>query len=386
MALPPRNQPGALPARPAGGPAPRAAGPQPAPTAARVDWSDPNRRASLVRRGEESNKNKDGATRRGLLDDGKLQLHNIKLWPFTVGKKYWAIIPYLTGPQDPMVYQGKLQEGDGTYTVGVYFHRVGQNGMDKVICLAKTYGLPCPICEYREELDRDPNADEATIKSLLPSKYMTFLYYILDWDAESKGLQVAMISGMFFEQALQTQAYSSRGGGYIPFMDPGAGPDGGRDIEFEIRGSIQKQDWGRGVGFRERQQPIPPRYLDEAAALPLDELLRVPSYEEVYELFHQGHPPEQGEAAPGQTQHYECFRTGQYGAFQDCITSCPDVDECKAAGSAPGYDDIPSDLVHQPQPGPEQAPAAAAVQPPGQPAPAGPPVGGKPPLLRRGAQ
>lgn len=418
MALPPRNQPGGPPARPAAAPgpprgaaapAPRAAAPQPAPAAARVDWSDPKYRASLVRRGEESYRTKGGETRYGLIDFDKLKEHNLNLWQWSTGKKFWDIIPYLCGPQEPLVYLGKLQKGDGVYTTGVYFHRIGPKGMDKIVCLAKTFGLPCPICEHREQLDRNPNGASEMgmsekdfddyIKTMLPSKYQNFLYYIWDRDAENKGIQVASISGMFFEEALQIQAYSSRGGGYTPFMDPGAGQDGGRHIEFEITGSKAQQSWGRGVKFEIRREPIPAHILDQAI-VPLDELLNIPTYEQVYEVFHQGQAPAvarqaSGEAAPATAQHYECFLTGQYGGFQDCTTCCPDADQCKTAGCAPGYaeptfsePDIPSNPVLQPQPGPEMQPAAEAQAPPpgGLPPRTGAPAGGKPPLLRRGAQ
>jgi len=385
-----------------------------------VDWSDPNRRASLVRRGEQSNRTKDGMIYQGLVDRDRVKQAGLTLWEWSVGKKYWAVVPYLVGPNDPEVLAGRLQVGEGTYTSGVYFHRHGPNGMDKIVCLSKTFGQPCPFCEYRQWLDGQDattlgmtdQALDDLIKSLLPSRYAAFLYYIIDWDAEGKGLQVAEISGLFFEQALQRQAYSERGGGYIAFMDPGAGPDGGRDIEFEIKGSKAKQDWGRGVAFRERRAAIPNHYLDKAAELSLDELWNIPDYQTAYDACWQGQQPpwEQGQQGdqggrsdPQQAQHYECFCIGQYGSFQDCTTTCPDggpQGECIRGGVVEGFrpveePDIPSNPALQPQPEPVREPVAAPpeqAKPPKAPPRTLPPrgggagasVGGKPPLLRRG--
>lgn len=428
MALPPRGTPG-TPGRGPSGPGPGPSrGPAAAPPAAqkpRVDWSDPARRQSLMRRGEQSNRTKDGMNYTGLVNQDRIKQAGLVRWDWSTGKKYWAIVPYLAGPQDSEVMAGRLQEGDGTYTTGAFFHRHGQNGMDKTICLAKTYGQPCPWCEYRQWLDGQDGASlgmtddqlDDLIKSLLPSKYAAFLYYIIDWDAENKGLQVAEISGMFFEQALMRQTYSSRGGGCIPFWLPDAGLDGGRDIEFEISGQKSKQDWGRGVAFRERRNPISAHFLDKAAEVPLDEFWNVPTYEQAYESCWQGQaPPWEDGAAPatggqyvapadqgnhGQAEeHYDCFRTAQFGWVQDCTTNCPDRDECSRHGCIAGFE-FPAGPAEDDIPFEPPAPAAVAEpasEPPAvQPAATGPPRrlpprggmapgpgGNKPTLLRGG--
>lgn len=412
MALPTRGAPGPA-ARGAAAPA----GPRPAPTGTRpaagpprgaaekprVDWNDPARKERLRKRGEHFYRTKDGAQRRGLLNMDVVQEKGISRWEFSTGKKYWDIIPYFVGEQDPDVFAKKLVAGeDEAYTVGVYFHKIGYQGREKIICLARTYGLACPICEYREQLARSDNADEDVIRSLYPQQHMMHLYYIFDRDAEGKGVQLAMISGWFFEKALQVQAFSDRGGGYTAFMDPGAGEDGGRHIAFEIKGSKREQDWGRGVKFDVRKEPVPTHILNQALDYgPLDQFLQVPSYEEVNEAFWQGQQPEEpeqqggeaGQGSQGQEEtggEYSCYASGNYGGYQDCLTTCPYGDphgECAKAGYAEGYEppDIPSDPAPPPRPEPEPAKPAAAAPPQGDRSlpPRGQAPGGKPPLLRK---
>jgi len=371
------------PSRPGGpprGPTPGSRPMTPAPAAvSRVDWGAQTQK--LAERGEQSYRTKDGASYKGILDAHSTK--NIQTGRITAGDKYWSIVPYLCGAQDPEVISGRMKEGDPTYTVGVYVHKnIGPNN-DRYICLARTYGQPCPICEYRNELGRDPDADEELVKSLRTSKYMSYLYYIWDRDAEAKGVVIYEISGYFFERELQAQAKSARGGGYIPFMSPLAGSGGGRDIAFKVTMAGTNQDW-TGVKFEERQHSIPDHILNQAI-VPLDELLHVPSYEEVYEAFYgsggQVEPQEQVET-DAEAQRFECFQQGTCGGYADCQT-CPDYQECAKGGMVKVQEpDIPSEPVHQPQPGPAPTPPAA---PPRQ--PVGPPLsrpGAGPTPLRRG--
>lgn len=426
MALPPRvpgRQPPPRPALTAPQP-PRAPAPTQPPDVSRVNWGNRRMTQRLADRGRESYRTKDGTGYKGILDEDKVR--DIPLGKIAAGKHLWSIIPYICGEQDPLVYAGKLQAGaDPSYTVGIYVHKnVGPNKA-RYICLARTYGLPCPICEYRDELDRDPEAEKKLgmssdqfdkyLKSMYGGKYMTYLYYVWDRNQESKGLQIYEVSGFFLERELQAQAYSEVGGGYITFMAPGAtklvdgtdNPDGGREVAFQVTMTKteqgQGQDW-TGIKFEPRRYDIPAHILNQALDYgPLDMLLHVPSYEEVYEAFHQGQTSfgqdkEREEIAPPPAQHYECFRTGQCGGFQDCTATCPDYDECAKAGMVLGYPagvqegDIPSDPVHRPQPELVPEPAAAETQLPLPAQPrslpprgGGAPVGSnKPPLLRRG--
>lgn len=376
----PPSRPGALPRGPAPGRNPAPTGPAPA-AVSRVDWGAQTQK--LAQRGEQSYRTKDGASYKGILDPTRTK--NMQIGKITAGDHYWSIVPYLCGSQDPEVISGRMKEGDPTYTVGVYVHKnFGPNNNDRYICLAKTYGQPCPICEYRNELSRDPDADEEIVKSLRTSKYMSYLYYIWDRDNESKGVLIYEISGYFFERELQAQAKSARGGGYIPFMSPLAGVGGGRDIAFKVTMAGQKQDW-TGVKFEERQQAIPDHILNQAI-VPLDELLHVASYEEIYEAFYGSggttEAPAEAEAG-ADSQHYECFQQGTCGGYADC-QACQDYQECAKGGTVQvPDDDIPSEPVHQPQPDPAPAPPAA---PPRQPAgpPAAPRPGVGPTPLRRG--
>jgi len=385
----------------------------------KVDWSRPEMTQGLVSRGEQSYKTREGDSYKGILDERMTR--DLKIAKISMGDHYWSLIPYLTGEQDPEVISGRMQKGAPTYTVGVYTHRnIGPN-QSKVICLAKTFGQPCPICEYREELNRQaPSQDEAEnkrreeeIRALFSSKFMTYIYYVWDRDREQDGVQIYEISGFFFERELQQQAKSTRGGGYVPFMSPLAGPNGGRDIAFKVSGSNQKQDW-TGVKFEMRDRPIPPNILAQAK-VPLDELLSIPDYNELKEMFWAGvsQAGEEGqgageEADGSEVPTPECWASGYAGSYVDC-QSCELFVQCQEY-NPPTSEEAPAEEQEEPpteeelpvdetpveeEPPTEEEPPAPAPGPtrrtptsapaPGQ-RPVGPPGPGprRPTPLRRG--
>jgi len=187
-------------------------------------------------------------------------------------------IPYFAGTKDPNL---KVKPGTPTYLVDIWVHRgVGPND-DEYICLAKNYNKRCPICEYREELPKnDENAE--TIKELRPKRRV--LYWVWDRDNESKGIQLLVIAHWFMEAKIQAIAKKPRGGGYVTFTNPKAGPDGGRSVSFNLEFKGTNREY-TGFQFVERDEPIPKHILDKARSMPIDELLYIPSYEEVHNAF-----------------------------------------------------------------------------------------------------
>src|SRR4051812_13871022 len=61
--------------------------------------------------------------------------------------------------------------GDLYYEQTFFIHRnVGADPKDPYVCLAQTFGKPCPVCEHRARLAQSPKSDEELIKKIGPKE------------------------------------------------------------------------------------------------------------------------------------------------------------------------------------------------------------------------
>jgi hypothetical protein len=134
--------------------------------------------------------------------------------------------------------------------------------------MARSYNKPCYICEQRNNTDLSTEEMEA-----LRPKRRT-VYAIWDRDAETKGVQVWEVAHWYMEKKLQARAKRPRGGGYVNYSHPKRG----KSISFSItaKGEFKEYD---GHDFIDRDDEIPEEILEKVP--PIDELLHLPSYEEV---------------------------------------------------------------------------------------------------------
>ena len=97
------------------------------------------------------------------------------------------------------------------------------------------------------------------------------------------------------------------------------------------RPSLQRSSRATSTGgykafaFEDRDEPISDELLDSAVCL--DDLLYIPTYEEVYAAFHG---EEEGEQEPA-TEEFVCpgSRPENYGEMDAC-DDCPDAEDCAA--------------------------------------------------------
>lgn len=209
-------------------------------------------------------------------------LQNVQFWRCDEGPHELDIIPYFAGPNDPAT-----QEGGFTYVLEVFEHRdVGGIEGQSFICMMKTYGKPCPICQHRQTLIQE-GADDDLIKALRTSRYPRSIYNVVVYDTEqtqAKGVQIFHTSHYLMEQYLIKLAESSRReieAGAPPFKFF-ADPEEGYSIKFERT--------GKGVNTRymahsllSRNYQIVQQTLD--LALPLDTLIYIPEFDEVYAAY-----------------------------------------------------------------------------------------------------
>lgn len=103
------------------------------------------------------------------------------------------VLPFkIVGDAHPLV-KAKRVPGDGTEYDDIFMyweHRFFNDNGDSVICLNKTYGKPCPICEERKriaEMSAQGWKDER-VKKLAPKSRV--LMNVIDWKDRAKGIQV----------------------------------------------------------------------------------------------------------------------------------------------------------------------------------------------------
>lgn len=206
---------------------------------------------------------------------------NVQVWKCVKGQHDIDIIPYQAGGNDP-----QMSKGDWTYVLEIFVHRnVGSEEGRAFICMAKTYGKPCPICEHRKELiERD--ADPEVIKSLSVSRFPRSIYNIVDHgDArQSRTVMVFETSHFLFEKQLIELSQSSPREieeGMPPIIDF-ADPEEGYGLTFNRVGEQQSTRF-EGLRFNKRKNAISQKIMDQAMVL--DEIIHIPTYEEVYEAF-----------------------------------------------------------------------------------------------------
>jgi len=228
------------------------------------------------------------------------------------GATYWNpeggdhlidLIPYIAGANHPTI-----PEGEPAYVLKLAVHYgIGISEDKSFICLKETYDKPCPICMHRTQL-KNEGAEDEVWKSLFPKKRTVYNVYC--WDSsseEDKGVQVWEVSDWYFQKHLDQLAKGPRRPGRgeyekrIDFIDP----DEGKSIAFTIKPPRSKEAYAEYIGHRfdDRDYVISDEMLDSAQVL--DELIIIPTFEEVYEEY-WGEPFEEGgEEAEQETEEYE---------------------------------------------------------------------------------
>jgi len=230
---------------------------------------------SVKERTEEKRETRGGIFKPGL---------KITQWKPGEGDHEIDVIPYAIGENDPRVVKGEKEAGYDHYVLMVFVHQnVGPTGQDSIICLANTYGKKCPICEYCQELIKNGEKWE-NYKQFKTSKYRRAIYNVVVYDNDietAKGVQAWNTSEYLMEMHLAKLASGSQRnkGSYVYFPHP----EEGKSIAFTKRGEGRETDF-MAHRLLDRNYIISEETLKAAHCL--DSLLKIPTYEEVYELFY----------------------------------------------------------------------------------------------------
>lgn len=198
-----------------------------------------------------------------------------------LGTNVIKIIPYIIkGKKHPLVAKGRVDKGDPDYILEYFVHSfVGPADAD-ILCLKRTYGKACPVCDYIDEI-KDDKSQEELVKKLKPKHRA--VYNVVDLNGEDpEKIQIFSVSRYLFEKELLDEAASSKDGDTVSFANP--------EENWAIHFRASKESLGeasyfkfKSFRFKEDQDPFLDDWLDEAISL--DDCLKVPSYEEAKALF-----------------------------------------------------------------------------------------------------
>ena len=204
----------------------------------------------------------------------------VKLYKASYDKKNKIIIlPYpVNTNNDP-----KVKKGESTYILEYFVHKEVGINKDQFLCMKRTYGKACPICEEIDRLKENYEENEDVIKKLNPSKKA--VYNVLDCLDEKPGkIQIFHASYALFEKEILEEAKeNSKGDDIICFPDPS---EDGYYIKFRAK---EEKFMGRtypkykSFEFEKRNKAIPEKILTSVFCL--DELLIIPTYDQVKAAF-----------------------------------------------------------------------------------------------------
>lgn len=220
-----------------------------------------------------------GNTSKGGVINYKKHDGEISFFSPAEGKHRINIIPYVIKSKNhPLVKSGEAEIGEKDYVLDFYSHRGVGPAEKTVLCLKNTYGKPCPICEQAAALRKAGKEKEAN--ALKPSRRV--VYNIEDLKEPGK-LKVFETSHYLFEKELIEEARDDDEGGFIDFADE----QEGKEIKFRAskvtKNNMEFTEF-KSFSFEDRDEPIDKDLLN--SAISFDELLSVPSYEEVEKILY----------------------------------------------------------------------------------------------------
>lgn len=241
------------------------------------------RKKGLKDRHRQSYETRDsGSQGKGVLDfrkiDEEISFDKLFYSP-EVGTNHIDIIPYIVkGEHHP---QG-VKPGYEDYLLDIWVHGWVGPSESTVLCLKKTFGKACPICEERAQLMKDYEENEEAIKQLKPKRRVFYNVLNLEVPEKKRKIQIFEVSHFFFEKELMEEAANGTDG-ITTFADI----DEGKVIRF--RASEEKFKGKpffkfKSFAFEDREDEYDDSIIEEAYSL--DDLLIVPSYEEVRNVYY----------------------------------------------------------------------------------------------------
>lgn len=238
------------------------------------------KKCGLAKRYESSYEKKDGvSTSKGGVINYRNYDGDVTFFNPAEGKHRINIIPYIIKSKNhPLVKKGEAEIGEMDYVLDFYVHRGVGPAEKSVLCLKNTFGKPCPICEHSASLRKAGKEKEAN--ALKPSHRV--VYNIEDLKEPGK-IKVFETSHYLFEKELIEEARDDENGGFVDFADP----EEGKEIKFRAskvtKNKVEFTEF-KSFSFEDRDEELDNDLVE--SAISFDELLTVPTYEEVEKVLY----------------------------------------------------------------------------------------------------
>lgn len=235
---------------------------------------------SLSKRYQESydTKEKGNSSKSGIMNYKKVD-GEVSFFSPQEGRNRINIIPYTIKTKNhPLVKKGEMEIGDQDYVMDVFVHRGIGPSEASCICLKQTFGKPCPVCEQSALLRKQGKEKEAG--DLKPTRRV--IYNVEDLKDSGK-IKVFETSHYLFEKELIDEARDDDEGGFVDFADP----ENGKEIKFRCnkvsKNGFQFSEF-KSFTFNDRDEPVSDELLE--SAISFDEIMNIPTYEEVEKILY----------------------------------------------------------------------------------------------------
>lgn len=203
---------------------------------------------------------------------------DVKFFKVNKPKVMLDIIPYVVSDKRHPDADAGAEVGTLWPSRRYYVHRGVGAEENSYICPLKTFGKPCPICEYASARARQ-GGDREELKALRPKA--RDLYNVIDLDDPDKKIQLFDMSGFLFGDTLtkelidasdDEQCFAELKGGYS------------LKLRFEKKSFNRNEFWAVDrIDFVERKKDYKESIIEET--VPLDDILVEPDYKTLEKIF-----------------------------------------------------------------------------------------------------
>lgn len=203
------------------------------------------------------------SSRKTYVKEDFLAAIDMKRWTPGKGHNFISIVP-------------PKREGFFGERLHVHFN-VGPSN-DAFLCPQEMKRMRCPICEYREKLKEDPEANQDAVRNLYPT--IRYLFFIIDsksGDTKKEGVQL-YDAAFSVQKGIMGVSVNKRTGEVIDVSDPKEG----KVVSFDRTGMGPKDT--KYVSFElEDRPPLPSDIFDTIPDF--DELIEYADYDEISSSF-----------------------------------------------------------------------------------------------------
>ena len=208
----------------------------------------------------------------------------VKFFQPNSGRNAINIIPFeIKSKNHPLVKTGQMEIGEPDYCLDIWVHRNIGPTESSVLCLKRTYGKACPVCEEENKLRKLGKGKEA---GELAARRRVF-YNVEDTRKAPGELQVFEVSHFLFEKELIDEARGDDGdddsANNLDFADA----ETGSIVKFKAisvkKGGFEFNEY-KSFSFEEREDALDEELIEKAISF--DEYLNVMPYEEIEKILY----------------------------------------------------------------------------------------------------